>query len=266
MKIISINNKADLLVHEKSIEQLFLECFGDRLSLDLWRWAYISNPNGEPIVSLCFDEDLLVGHYAAIPMPLSRRSEILNSYLSMTTMVAASHRKHGVFVKLAEDTYRNALNRNVDIVMGFPNEMSTPGFRKRLNWDLPESDVVVSLSKDELLKASEKFKLVNDDSYMFDLSNDRIRNWRLSKPSVEYVWNDGLAYKIFEDQIDLVYLKKIDSLNYLPENKKINLLVSSEMKDLMKYRKFNYQFGGISINKVFFPETINRQMALSDVF
>ena len=105
MDTVTINTKHELARHGEAIETLFLECFGDRLSLALWHWAYLDNPHGAPWVSLCYDSTRLVGHYAMIPLPLTSSQGRLNSFLSMTTMVAASHRQHGLFVKLGQATY-----------------------------------------------------------------------------------------------------------------------------------------------------------------
>ena len=266
MNTVTVSSKTDLVRHEASIEKLFRECFGDRLSLDLWRWAYLDNPNGEPVASLCYDADLLVGHYAIIPMPLSSSSGRLNSYLSMTTMVMASHRQHGLFVKLAESTYRQALGMGVDFVMGFPNEMSTPGFKKRLNWTLPPSDFVASVSKSQLLELVAAGALTDSAAYRFDLEDEATRRWRLSRPGATYQWEHGLAYKKYDDSIDLLGFGSVADLENLPAHGQINLLVPFDAELLAPYKTFDYQFGGISLISTFDPNCITRQMALSDLF
>lgn len=266
MQTVTVISKTDLVQHESNIESLFLKCFGDRLSLDLWRWAYLDNPHGEPVVSLCYDEDLLVGHYAAIPIPLKSSSGRINSYLSMTTMVAASHRQHGLFVKLAENTYGRATSLGVDFVMGFPNDMSTPGFKKRLNWDLPPPDFVASVSKDQLLELIAARAIPNSASFRFELEDEVSRKWRLSRPGATYKWENGLAYKEFDNGIDLLAFKSIADLEHLPDCGKINLLVPVEAEALAPFKSFDYQFGGISLKSTFNPKFINRQMALSDLF
>ena len=266
MQTLTLATKSDLSSHKAAIETLFSECFGDRLSLALWRWAYLDNPHGEPYVSLCYDGDRLVGHYAMIPMPLSGAQGRLKSYLSMTTMVAASHRQHGLFVKLAQATYERARADGVDFVMGFPNEMSTPGFRKRLNWDLPPSDYVATVTKAQLLDAAAQAPLVAASGYALDLRHEDTRAWRLARPGAEYVWRDGLAYKAFGDSIDLLGFDATASLQALPDDRKINLLLPAAYTALAGFKAFDYQFGGLSLATSFEPSRIVRQMALSDVF
>ena len=55
-----------------------------------------------------------------VPMPLSSAAVRKNSYVSMTTMVAESHRKFGLFTQLATENYARAAELGVDFVFGFP--------------------------------------------------------------------------------------------------------------------------------------------------
>jgi hypothetical protein len=266
METITIGTKIELAKHEAAIENLFLDSFGNPLSVDLWRWAYLNNPNGEPIVTLCFDDGALVGHYAMIPMPLSSEKSHLNTYLSMTTMVAVSHRKHYLFTTLAQTAYAFAKKSGVDFVMGFPNEQSAPGFKKRLDWNLPASDYVASLTKSEILAAAQSLQIVGYDSYRLNLSNATVRAWRLSKPGATYHWADGLAYKDYGDSVDLMAFDHPDQLAALPEDRLVNLLLPASAASLLQFKLFDYQFGGLSLSSPFDPDRIVRQMALSDVF
>ena len=266
MDFVSLADKGALVAHKADIEQLFLECFGDRLSVALWDWAYLQNPHGEPLVSLCYDEGRLVGHYAMVPMPLAGPGRTLNSYLSMTTMVSATHRQHGLFVKLADATYQKGAALGIDFVMGFPNAMSTPGFRRKLNWVLPEPDYVAAVSKAQIIDAAELLRVLAENTYALDLRDSKTREWRMSRPGSSYIWQDGLVYKRFADSIDLMYFDSIDALRNLPDEGTINLLVPHEFEAFRAYAAFDYQFGGFSIKSEFVPALINRQMCLSDVF
>lgn len=266
MNIFTVHSKSALIEHQATIEALFLECFGDRLSLEIWEWAYIENPHGEPIVSLCYDGDRLVGHYAIVPMPIQCQGKTINSFLSMTTMVSAEYRQHGLFVNLANENYKRATELGADIVIGFPNAMSTPGFRKRLNWNLPAPDYVACVSKEQLLETDIVSRLLPRNSYAFNLRNEKTREWRLSRPGAKYVWSDGILYKEFNDSIDLMYFESPNDLDRLPGNRKVNILVRSEIDELQDCKCFEYQFGGISLNTAFDPSMIIRQMCLSDVF
>ena len=266
MEMITVSDKTGLVAHRAAIESLFLECFGDRLSSDLWEWAYLQNPHGEPVVSLFYDQERLVGHYAIVPMPLAAGAATLASYLSMTTMVATSHRQHGLFIKLAAATYERARELNIDIVMGFPNAASTPGVRKRLEWTRPEPDYVAAVSKDVLLLKSREISALGAGAYALDLHHTATRNWRMARPGGVYVWADGLMYKQFGEAIDLMYFDKAEALEQLPAGATINLLLAHDCGLFREQQMFEYQFGGIAVSSAFDPAVIQRQMCLSDVF
>lgn len=265
MNITTVTTKAGLLEHRDAIGRLFFASFGQRTLDDIWDWAYQRNPNGEPIVSLCYDNGVLVGHYAIVPMPLSTATVRKNSYISMTTMVAESHRKFGLFTQLAQENYGRATELGVDFVFGFPNAQSTPGFRKRLNWELPESDYVATVDKANLLALAATGKLDKTERLSLDLTQPALREWRLSRPGAKYTFEHGLAYKRHGNALDLLWWDHPDSLAHLQEDVRINLLVESST-GLEPNRQFDYQFGGIGLSSAFDHAAIHREMALSDLF
>lgn len=265
MKTYTVTKKQDLLEHRPAIEDLFFSSFGQRAISNVWDWAYLDNPSGDPVVSVCYDEGQLVGHYAIVPMPLSNLSEFKQSYISMTTMVAESHRKFGLFTQLAQENYKVAAAAGVDFVFGFPNSQSTPGFRKRLNWTLPESDYVATIDKPTLLAAAKAGSFDKTGLLGLDLADPVIRAWRLSRPGSTYSFGNGLAIKRHQSTIDLLWWEAPDALQALPEGVLINVLVSATSL-LEPNRQFDYQFGGIGLRSVFNAAAINREMAISDLF
>jgi hypothetical protein len=269
MDIITINKKVELLKYKESILDLFHQVFGEALPEELWRWAYIENPFGDPSVTLCLDGGL-VAHYAAIPFPLEdSANNKYDAFLSMTTMVAASHRKYGLFTKLAAATYQDLKSRGVDWVVGFPNEMSAPGFKKRLDWNLLDADHVVSVNRQQLMNlaiAIEERMLEIPMAVSANLADESIRDWRLSKPGVNYNWNNGVAYKSFNGQIDVMYYDRIGALHELPDSQRYTIVVPRDIVEDLEFVLFDYQFGGIGLNKKFSPESVRRQMCMSDVF
>lgn len=265
MNIVNINNKTDLLEHRGNIENLFFDSFGRRAIGDVWDWAYLENPSGEPFVSLCYEGGALVGHYAIVPMPLSSRLLHKNSYISMTTMVAESHRKFGLFTTLAQENYKIAEKAGVDFVMGFPNSQSTPGFKKRLGWDLPDPDYVAKIDKDMLVDLVKVGYFDKQDTLGLNLADARLREWRLGRPGGTYQLVGGVAYKVHQGSIDLIWWEDSDALLALPDTSEINVLVTTQ-SGLDQYKVFDYQFGGISLCSQFSAHLINREMAISDLF
>jgi hypothetical protein len=265
MKTITITSKKDLLEHRPGIEELFSNSFGQRALGNVWDWAYLDNPNGEPVVTLCYEKDRLVGHYAIVPMPLSCKNLHKRSYVSMTTMVAESHRKFGLFTQLAKECYGIATDNGVDFVFGFPNSQSTPGFRKRLNWNLPESDYVATIDKTKLLAAAKVGSFDKTGLLGLDLNDPVIRSWRLSRPGSTYTFDQGIAFKRHQYSVDLLWWECPEALASLPDETTINILVLAS-SGLEPNRQFDYQFGGIGLRSNFCATAINREMAISDLF
>lgn len=266
MEILTLATRQELKKHSANILGLFSECFGAELSPELWNWAYIENPNAEPVVSLCYDGGKLVAHYAVISMPLLFSERRLNSYLSMTTMVAPDYRKHGLFVKLATDNYSRLKDLSADFVFGFPNSQSAPGFRKRLGWELMTPDLISTCSKDHLVKFAGELCVGYEDSCVIGFSDEKMRRWRFSKPGVSYSWVGGIAYKQFNDSIDIMYFSPVSDFSALPDVDRVNLIVPADLAERFGMQGSQYQFGGVSLNAQFPLRDVRRQMSMSDVF
>ena len=269
MKTFIVKDKTELLGYKKEILDLFRSAYGQELSSELWDWAYIDNPFGNPYVALAFDGGL-VAHYAVIPYPLMNSSHAKEkSFLSMTTMVAQSHRKYGLFTKLASLTYSELKKDGADFVMGFPNQMSAPGFRKRLEWEVLEPDFVVSVNRhelEELVNLDSLGEIEESSQLVASLSDSELRGWRLSKPGVKYSWQDGIAYKEYKGEIDVMYYETLKDLKNLPSASAYNLLMPADIVSDEKIISFEYMFGGLGLSKDFDPNSVRRQMCLSDVF
>lgn len=269
MKTLIVKDKSELLGYKKEILDLFREVYGQELSSELWDWAYINNPFGNPYAALAFDGGL-VAHYAVIPYPLMNKSDAKQkSFLSMTTMVANSHRKYGLFTNLASLTYGELKKDGADFVMGFPNQMSAPGFRKRLDWEVLEPDFVVSVNRqelEELINLDSLVEVEESSQLVANLSDSELRGWRLSKPGVKYSWQDGIVYKEYKGEIDVMYYESLEDLKNLPTASAYNLLLPADIVSDKSTISFEYMFGGLSLNKDFDPNIVRRQMCLSDVF
>lgn len=265
MQILAIDDAVALAGHAPAIEQLFLECFGDRMSSAVWRWAYLDNPLGHPWVTVCYEGERMVGHYAMIALPLGNDRERLSCCLSMTTMVAASHRQHGLFVKLATATYERAKSADVAWVMGFPNEMSAPGFERRLGWRIGAPDRVVDATCEQWLEHAAELA-IDPTLLRLDLRDAAARAWRAGRPGGDYRWSNGLLYKPHEDCLDVLSYETPEQLAELPRNARVNLLLPADHPACQRFSSRPYMFGGTDLARRFEPGPILRNMALSDLF
>jgi predicted N-acetyltransferase YhbS len=119
---------------EQLICSLFNTVFKQNMTREFWNWRYSNNPFGNKKISLCFDQDQLVGHYAVSPIEFISNDQIFRAAHSMTTMIHPDYQGQGLFTKLATHQYDLLKQQNYDFVWGFPNRNSYYGFIKNLNW------------------------------------------------------------------------------------------------------------------------------------
>ncbi|WP_419782411.1 GNAT family N-acetyltransferase [Malaciobacter marinus] len=260
-KKIMINDKNELLKYKTQILELFEHSFGSKMDENLWNWAYINNPNENPIVSLYYDGEKLVGHYAVIPIKFIHNQKNLNAVLSMTTMVNSAYRKYGIFIEQANEVYDKATELGYKFVCGFPNKKSAPGFKKRLDWTLEEGLYIANFSYDELQQLDKK---TYSSSISFNTQDKENLEWRLSKPNQNYFKNVKNILKEFEGNFDIVF-NGVDFSN-LDRDKKYNLLLDHSLDKYLDKKEFDYIFGyrlfDISLDGLEFK----KDLIISDVF
>ena len=269
-QLVDVDSSSELKPYFDLIAELFLESFGKSLSSDLWDWAYQINPFGDPIVSMAFDGDKLVGHYAVIPMDLHSKDKKIKGYLSMTTMVSIDFRRHQLFRVLADRVYSRIENRNEPaVVFGFPNNQSAPGFVKRLKWEVSDNFHVVALQPTDIAQAQRLLEKSNHSGYYLDLDNKIIANWRSNKPYQTWEICNGLGIKQHATGYDLMYISANADLSRLTlSSNKLHVIMpitKNEALELDWEISFPYRFGYRLFNTKQHPKFFV-QMCMSDVF
>ncbi len=100
------------------------------------RWLYEESPFGPVIETNLDDEHGRAGHYALVPIALTRDGVEHSAALSLNTAVHERARGGGTFVRLASETITEARRRGVETLVGVANANSTPGFVRRLDFEL----------------------------------------------------------------------------------------------------------------------------------
>jgi len=121
---------------EIGILDLFESVFNKKMSLEYWEWRFIKNPiHKNPMITLMWDDDKIVGHYAISPNKMQINDKTYLAALSMTTMTHPKYSGRGIFTKLATSLYKKEFERSeLSLVWGFPNNNSHRGFIKNLKW------------------------------------------------------------------------------------------------------------------------------------
>ena len=107
----------------------------DERSLSYDRWRFFSGPYGISPSVLAMDGGRAAGFYTVWPVKVRLGNETVMAAQSMDTMTHPDYRGRGVFVQLAQACYDLAASRGFEVLYGFPNQNSYPGFIRRLNWD-----------------------------------------------------------------------------------------------------------------------------------
>jgi GNAT superfamily N-acetyltransferase len=121
--------------------RLFNECFpvAGRFNLSYLDWLYAQNPYGRAVGFDAWDGDKLAAHYVGIPMDTIVDGQSVRALLSLNTATHPRYQGRGLFTKLAEHTYEAAAAQNIQVVFGVANANSTPGFVRKLGFQLVES-------------------------------------------------------------------------------------------------------------------------------
>ena len=124
---------------EKQILKLRQTVFGDldpvRLKEFTWRWQFQNNPSGKAFCFLAESNGEIVGQYATIPSRFSIHGKDAILAFSCDTMIHPGFRRQGMFSALASELYDSLEARHsINLVWGFPNDRSLPGFTGKLGW------------------------------------------------------------------------------------------------------------------------------------
>ncbi len=117
---------------------LFQHCFpsAKHFNETYLRWLYRSNPDGEVVGFDAYDGDALAAHYACIPVRMEVMGRSVAGLLSLNTATHPNFQGQGLFTKLASRTYELGAERGFEGVYGVANANSTPGFIRKLGFNL----------------------------------------------------------------------------------------------------------------------------------
>ena len=104
--------------------------------VDYVRWLYRDNPWGTAVGFNAFTNHELVAHYVTVPIEATLDGAPARGLLSLNTATHPTHQGKGLFTRLAEATYAHARDRGYEFVVGVANANSTPGFTRKLGFQL----------------------------------------------------------------------------------------------------------------------------------
>lgn len=117
---------------------LFGQCFPgvEKFNRDYLHWLYSDNPDGKVVGFDAHDGERLAAHYVCIPARALVGGEEVRVLLSLNTATHPDYQGKGLFTQLAEQTYAAGAAQGFDCVYGVANANSTPGFIRKLKFQL----------------------------------------------------------------------------------------------------------------------------------
>ncbi len=200
---------------------------------EFWIWKYKKNNAGfyPKWIKLAKsnDSDFIGGHYTVIPVYLKNKDKRILSGQSVDTLTHTTFRKQGVFTQLADFCYDELINDGVDLIYGYPNDNSFPGFVKKLNWK-------------HLFTVYELGYILNISNLVNSKFKKGIKNI-IAKIGLHLIYKVHQSINVFFINKDISYKKiKIREIN----NQIVDKLISTEHKfyidrssDYFKWRYSN---------------------------
>jgi hypothetical protein len=217
-----------LIKYVKLLQEVFPK--SKKFTFDFVKWQYASNPIGNIVGFNAFYGDELAGHYVTMPVYANINGVKKLGLLSLNTVTHASHRGKGLFTKLAEMTYKYAIDNEYEFVYGVANANSTPGFVRKLGFQFV-APLTVKVGLGKLPQKDEK------DNFDFErIWAKEDVNWRLNNPEQPY---------FIEKKQIMVTTEKI-TLNAIMGVFEDDLL--KDFKSVNKYRKFGLAKLYVGIN------------------
>jgi GNAT superfamily N-acetyltransferase len=117
---------------------LFKACFPmtDKFTPRYLAWLYVDNPDGKAVGYDAWDGERLAAHYVCIPARAWVEGLEVPVLLSLNTATHPDYQGKGLFTKLAAMTFEAGASQGYDGVYGVANANSTPGFVRKLGFQL----------------------------------------------------------------------------------------------------------------------------------
>ncbi|MEZ5021728.1 MAG: GNAT family N-acetyltransferase, partial [Chitinophagales bacterium] len=117
------------------IQQLYKDCFDLKQTLAEIEEKYnTSEFNIRDIGLLAFDGNQPAAYYGIFPVVAEYNGQDFQIAQTGDVMTSPNYRKKGLFTFLAKKIHLLAKEYGIELIYGFPNKNSTPGFKRNLEW------------------------------------------------------------------------------------------------------------------------------------
>ncbi len=114
--------------------RLCFEKNGNKRDIKNLQWLHQQNLAKTNTIYYAMHNSEVAAIYTAMPVLFNINGEKKIALQSIDTLTDLEHRGKGLFPILAAKLYDDAVENSFELVYGFPNENSAPGFFKKLKW------------------------------------------------------------------------------------------------------------------------------------
>lgn len=112
---------------EKGIIQLFNKVFNANRKEEHWKWQFMENSSGKPVIIVAEEDTKIVGQCTLLPTTMVVNGEELLAGQSIDTMISEDFRGKGIHGQLANKSYEVGVENNIEFRFGFPSQMALRG-------------------------------------------------------------------------------------------------------------------------------------------
>jgi len=190
------------------------------------------------------------------------------------TMTHKSHRKKGLFIKLAKMTYDTAKKEGIEFIFGFPSNDSFPGFKYKLNWLFPFKMLKFSRFILTFPYGLTKKKLKFNTGKFGYFSNKYLNYINKSKKDPIEIWSkqNNHNFEILRDKKYFFYKNSLPDNKYFLQNENLAIFLKydgnisigsilgsvnkSDIKTIFKTLDFlAFMTGSVQIRTYFSPDS-----------
>ena len=104
----------------EAIVGLFNEVYSASRDIDYWKWQFMENPSGKPVIIVAEDDSKIVGQCTLIPNIISIKGEEFFVGESIDAMISEDYRGQGLYEKMALKSYDVGKSEAMKMRIGFP--------------------------------------------------------------------------------------------------------------------------------------------------
>jgi len=246
------NSKYEIVSYREnyfqSVKKLFYESHAIKKPKSYFLYNLSRTPYGKPIRFLMKLGNQIVGSHSIRPFKLKIKNKEFLGGLTYDTMTNPTSRNKGIFVSLATKTHQEAKKRKYNFVMGFANENSIYGYKRRLghvelgpinfvridepNFEIKEFPKVYDhWFPRNLGKLNQEYKIRKKFSVRIERDNKFI-NWRYKKnPVSRYMtcYKPGEYFFIFKKYFNILHI-----IDFFGKSNEFNKLLISTARHIAK--------------------------------